>query len=39
MPVLEAITGAMVIFVGVLVFTDSLTIFNRYFDFFGLSEV
>jgi len=39
LPVLEAVTGAIVIFVGVLVFTDSLTIFNRYFDFFGLSEV
>lgn len=39
LPVLEAVTGAIVIFVGVLVFTDSLTIFNRYFDFFGLSQV
>lgn len=39
LPVLEAATGAMVIFVGVLIFSDSLTIFNRYFDFFGLSEV
>jgi cytochrome c-type biogenesis protein len=37
--VLEIATGVIVVFVGILVFTDSLTIFNRYFDFFGLSEV
>ena len=39
LPVLEITTGVLVIFVGVLVFTDQLTIFNRYFDFFGLSQV
>lgn len=39
MPLFEALTGAIVIFVGILILTDSLTIFNRYFDFFGLSQV
>jgi cytochrome c-type biogenesis protein len=39
LPLFEALTGAIVIFVGILIFTDSLTLFNRYFDFFGLSQV
>jgi cytochrome c-type biogenesis protein len=39
LPVLEVTTGAMVMFVGVLVFTDQLTIFNRYADVFGFSQI
>jgi cytochrome c-type biogenesis protein len=39
LPMVEILMGVMVIFVGVLIFLDELTIFNRYFDFFGLSEI
>ncbi len=39
MPVVEIVTGVLVIFVGALMFLDELTIFNRYFDFFGLSGI
>ncbi len=38
-PVLEVATGALVVFVGILVFTHQTTIFNRYFDFFGFSQI
>ncbi len=39
LPLLETATGALVVFVGVLVFTNRLTIFNSYFDFFGFSQI
>ncbi len=39
MPLVEILTGALVIFVGALIFLDKLTIFNRYFDFFGFSQI
>ena len=39
LPVLEMLTGAIVVLVGVMVFSDRLTVFNQYFDFFGLSEI
>lgn len=39
LPALEMATGAMVVLVGVLVFSDRLTVFNRYFDFFGFSQI
>jgi len=39
LPVLEMATGAMVILVGILVFSDRVTIFNQYFDFFGFSQI
>jgi cytochrome c-type biogenesis protein len=39
LPIVEIVMGTMVIFVGMLIFLDELTIFNRYFDFFGLSEI
>ncbi len=39
MPVIEIVTGVLVIAVGALIFLDELTIFNRYFDFFGLSQI
>ena len=39
LPALEITTGVLVMFVGVLVFTHQLTIFNRYFDFFGFSQI
>ena len=32
MPIVEIISGAMVIFVGILLFTDNMTIFNSYFS-------
>ncbi len=32
MPVVEIVSGAMVIFVGILLFTDNMTIFNGYFS-------
>jgi cytochrome c-type biogenesis protein len=35
----EIVMGTMVVFVGILIFLDELTIFNEYFDFFGLSEI
>lgn len=39
LPILEMATGAMVVLVGVLVFSDRLTVFNQYFDFFGFSQI
>ena len=39
LPALEIATGALVMFVGVLVFTHEMTIFNRYLDFFGFSQI
>ena len=39
MPLVEIIVGVMVVFVGALIFLDELTIFNTYFDFFGLSQI
>jgi cytochrome c-type biogenesis protein len=39
MPLVEVAMGVLIIVVGVLMFTDDLTIFNRYFDFFGLSQI
>ncbi|MBI5283987.1 MAG: cytochrome c biogenesis protein CcdA [Chloroflexi bacterium] len=39
LPVLEVTTGVLVMFVGVLVLTHQMTIFNRYFDFFGFSQI
>jgi cytochrome c-type biogenesis protein len=39
MPLIEITMGVLIIVVGVLMFTDDLTIFNRYFDFWGLSEI
>ncbi len=39
MPVVEIVTGVFIVFVGALVFLDDLTIFNKYFDFFGLSRI
>ncbi len=39
LPVLEMATSAMVILVGILVFSDRLTVFNQYFDFFGFSQI
>jgi cytochrome c-type biogenesis protein len=39
LPWIEITTGVFVIAVGALIFLDELTIFNRYFDFFGLSEI
>ncbi|TAK56555.1 MAG: hypothetical protein EPO22_13515, partial [Dehalococcoidia bacterium] len=39
LPALEITTGVLVMFVGVLVFTHQLTVFNRYFDFFGFSQI
>jgi cytochrome c-type biogenesis protein len=39
LPVLEIVTGAMVALVGILVFSDRLTVFNQYFDFFGFSQI
>ena len=35
----EIVMGTMVVFVGILIFLDELTIFNQYFDFFGLSRI
>ena len=39
LPIVEITMGVLVIFVGSLIFLDELTIFNRYFDFFGLSQI
>lgn len=39
LPIIEITMGVLVIFVGSLIFLDELTIFNRYFDFFGLSQI
>lgn len=39
MPLIEITMGVLIVFVGALMFLDDLTIFNRYFDFFGLSQV
>jgi len=36
LPKVEAASGALIIVVGVLVFSNRLTILNQYFDFFGL---
>ncbi len=39
MPVVEITMGVFIVFVGALIFLDDLTIFNKYFDFFGLSQI
>jgi len=39
LPAFEVAGGALVIFVGALIFLNRLTIFNQYFDFFGFSSV
>ena len=39
MPAATVVGGVLVIFVGVLIFVNRLTIFNQYFDFFGLSQI
>jgi uncharacterized membrane protein len=39
MALVEIVTGVIVVFVGALIFLDELTIFNRYFDFFGFSQI
>lgn len=39
LPLVEITMGVLVIAVGVLIFLDELTVFNTYFDFFGLSEI
>jgi cytochrome c-type biogenesis protein len=39
LPWVEITMGVMVIAVGALIFLDELTIFNKYFDFFGLSQI
>jgi cytochrome c-type biogenesis protein len=39
LPWIEITMGVFVIAVGALIFLDELTIFNEYFDFFGLSEI
>jgi cytochrome c-type biogenesis protein len=39
LPWVEITMGVLVIAVGALIFLDELTIFNEYFDFFGLSEI
>jgi cytochrome c-type biogenesis protein len=39
LPLVEITMGVMIIVIGVLMFTDDLTVFNRYFDFWGLSEI
>ena len=39
LPLVEIVMGVLVIIVGALIFLDDMTIFNRYFDFFGLSEI
>jgi cytochrome c-type biogenesis protein len=39
LPLVEILMGTLVIFVGALIFLDELTVFNRYFDFFGFSQI
>jgi len=39
LPLVEIVMGVLVVCVGALIFLDELTIFNRYFDFFGLSGI
>jgi cytochrome c-type biogenesis protein len=39
LPAFEVGAGALVIFIGGLIFLNRLTIFNQYFDFFGFSSV
>ncbi len=39
LPWVEITMGVFVIVVGALIFLDELTIFNEYFDFFGLSQI
>ncbi len=39
LPWIEITMGVFVIVVGALIFLDELTIFNKYFDFFGLSQI
>ena len=36
LPAIEFASGVLLIFVGVLLFANRLTMFNHYFDFFGL---
>jgi cytochrome c-type biogenesis protein len=39
LPWVEITMGVLVIIVGALIFLDELTVFNEYFDFFGLSQI
>jgi cytochrome c-type biogenesis protein len=39
LPWVEIAMGVFVIIVGALIFLDDTSIFNEYFDFFGLSEI
>ena len=39
LPWVEITMGVFVVAVGALIFLDDLTIFNEYFDFFGLSQI
>lgn len=36
LPKVEAASGALIIVVGILIFSNRLTMLNQYFDFFGL---
>jgi len=39
LPWVEITMGVFVIVIGALIFLDDMTIFNEYFDFFGLSQI
>ena len=38
LPFIEIVSGGLLVFVGILLFANQLTLFNRYFDFFGLGQ-
>jgi cytochrome c-type biogenesis protein len=38
LPVVEVVSGLLLIAAGILIFTNRLTILNQYFDLFGLGE-
>lgn len=38
LPYIEMFSGGLLVFIGILLVSNQLTIFNEYFDFFGLGE-
>ncbi len=38
LPYIEIFSGGLLVFIGILILSNQMTLFNRYFDFFGLGQ-
>ena len=38
LPYVEMVSGGLLVFIGILLVSNQMTLFNRYFDFFGLGQ-